>query len=127
MGPSAIIIKAAKIVCWCVIAVDVAATIRLSQVFPDRGQSPATLLIALVPCALTLAVLYSPPKRWLAWVAIVFNGLPTVLGLYLIVLAFLGQIGVPGVPWVGFVIGLVPVLFAALNVAAIRASHWPRH
>jgi len=117
MGSSAII-KATKIVCWCVIALDVAATIRVHQLFPNRGQSLATL----VPWAFTLAALYSAPRRWLAWVAILLNGLPAVLGLLLLVLSFLGQI----VPWVGFVVGLALMLLAALNIAAIRASHW-RH
>ncbi len=108
-------IRAAKVVCWLFLVLSLVSIGALYRMNPTRalGGSLATLL----PFLFALVALYSEPRQWKTWTAIVLNGLLAVIGIVL--LAFAPQ---AGKPLVAAVAGVVFVLASALIIAGVVVS-----
>jgi hypothetical protein len=106
--------KAAKIVCWCCIVLQLVATGALFRSNPNLALG--STLLMLLPFAFALWALNSEPKRGVTWTAILLNSLLAVVGIILLITTFLGQIAVP---WVGLAVGFALVAIGALIIAAV--------
>jgi drug/metabolite transporter (DMT)-like permease len=113
-------IRAAKVVCWVFVVLDLVSIGALYRMNPNRALGGA--LVTLLPFVFALVALYSEPARWKTWTAIALNAILALIGL--VILTFAPQAAEPLVAALaGIVLILVPAfIIAVLVIARKRAA-----
>jgi hypothetical protein len=113
--------RVAKVVSWVVL---VGLALPNVVVMANSPNANPAGLVALLPPGMALAVYHVRSLSWLRWPALVVNVLSAVLGLFLVVAAVLGLLGVAyfavASPVIAIPLGAIALLLpGAVNVRAL--------
>jgi peptidoglycan/LPS O-acetylase OafA/YrhL len=84
-------IRAAEVICWVLLVLDLVGLGTIYRMNPNNALGSS--LAASLPFIFGLIALYSEPKRWKLWIAVILNGVVVLAGL--LILVFAAQAGVP--------------------------------